>query len=186
MDERDERGWDETEQIPTRDGYVHESGYARRQRLRRRRMVLTLGLVALVLFFAFWYALSYYTANKDVPAPRPTCTTPTVALPPTKVRVNVYNATTRTGLAASTAKTLGGRGFVVGKVANDPLSRSVKGVAEVRYGPKGKGAANVVYRHLTSAKLVQDKRADASVDVVIGNAWKELAPPPARPTPVCK
>ena len=49
----DEPDWDETEQIPTREGYVRESGYARRRRLRKRRMFITLGLVVLVLFFAF-------------------------------------------------------------------------------------------------------------------------------------
>jgi hypothetical protein len=182
----DEQDWDETEQIPTREGYVRESGYARRQRLRQRRTFVTLGLVVLALFFAFWYALSYYTANKDVPAPRQTCVTPTVALPPSKVKVNVYNATTRTGLAAATAKILGDRGFVVGKVDNDPLQKSVKGAAELRFGPAGKGAANVVYRHLTSAKLVQDKRKDATVDVVLGNAWKALGKVPPGPTPTCR
>jgi hypothetical protein len=182
----DEQDWDETEQIPTREGYVRESGYARRRRLRQRRTVVTLALVVLALFFAFWYALSYYKASKDVPAPRPSCVTPTVALPPSKVRLNVYNATTRTGLAAATAKSLGERGFVVGKVDNDPLRKSVKGSAELRFGPAGKSAANVVYRHLTSATLVQDKRKDATVDVVLGNAWKSLAKVPPGPSPTCR
>lgn len=181
----EERDWDETEQIPTRDGYVHESGYARRRRVRQRRMVITLGVVALALFFAFWYALSYYRANKDVPAARPVCVTPTVALPPGKVTINVYNATNRTGLAASTAKSLASRGFVIGKVANDPLKKTVKGAVELRFGPKGKAAAGVVAKHLSSAKSVADKRKDASVDVVLGNAWKQLATAPPAPTPSC-
>jgi hypothetical protein len=183
----DEQDWDETEQIPTRDGYVRESGYARRHRLRQRRMFITLGLVVLALFFAFWYALSYYTSAKEAPAtPRPSCVTPTVALPPSKVKLNVYNATTRTGLASATAKSLADRGFVIGAVDNDPLKKSVKGAVELRYGPAGKSAANVVARHLTSSTLVLDKRKDATVDVVLGNAWKSLGKVPPAPSPTCR
>lgn len=183
MDERDRA---ETEQIPTQDGYARESGYARRQRLRRRRMVITLLLVLLALFFAFWYALSYYSSTKDVPAPRRSCVTPTVALPASKVKVNVYNATTRSGLAAATSKSLAARGFVIGAVANDPLKKSVKVAAEVRHGPAGVAQARALAKHLTSVTYVRDKRKDASVDIVLGTAWKSLGPPPPAPTPTCR
>ncbi len=182
MDEDDSN---ETEQIPTRDGYVRESGYARRQRVRRRRMAITLGLVLLALFFAFWYALSYYDGAKDTPTPRKTCVTPPAALAPAKIRVNVYNATTRTGLAATTSTSLASRGFVIGKVDNDPLKKTVKTAVEVRHGTAGVAGARVVAKHLTGVTFVRDARKDASVDVVLGNAWKALAPPPAASTPTC-
>ena len=43
--------------------YIVESGASSSRRSRRRRALVTLGLVALMLFFAFWYAYSYYRAS---------------------------------------------------------------------------------------------------------------------------
>ena len=65
-------------------------------------------------------------------------------VPAEKVKVNVYNATSRAGLASDTANALKRRGFRIGKVANDPTNRKVTGEAEVRHGPKGKAAARTV------------------------------------------
>ena len=87
--------------------YVVESGASARARARRRRAAITLLAVLLVLFGAFWYAYSYYR-NPPAAAATPTATC-TTAKQPAKVTVNVYNATGRDGLAASTAEELKAR-----------------------------------------------------------------------------
>lgn len=164
--------------------YVVEAGSSRRT--RRRRAVITLLMVVLMLFFAFWYAYSYYRsdgAERATPTTCPTATatgTATKAAPPlpSKTIVNVYNATTRTGLAAKTAKEVGKRGFVVDKVANDPLKKTVKISAEVRYGSKGKAKALLVQDLVKGSKVVKDKRSNDSVDLVLGAKFKSVAAAP--------
>jgi hypothetical protein len=158
--------------------YVVESGASEARRARRRRAVITLGLVALMLFFAFWYAYSYYRADgQRTAAPKPVCTTSTAATVPADVTVNVYNATTRDGLAKKTAAEVRKRGFLVATISNDPLQRTVTGPAEVRYGPTGKKGAVLVLALVKGAKGVQDARNDASVDLVLGNRFKALSLP---------
>ncbi len=160
--------------------YVVESGASRSRRARRRRALITLGVVALMLFFAFWYAYSYYQ-HSDKPRATPTtsCTATTAAavLAPKQVTVNVYNATDRNGLAAKTAADVRKRGFKVGTVSNDPLSKDVTTTAEVRYGPKGKAAGKLVLGLVKGSKAVADKRTDTSVDLVLGTKFAALAAP---------
>ena len=110
---------------------------------KKRRQLIVLGVVVLGLFFAFWYAWSYYQADNSARASRPPAATcapydPKVVTP-ANTRVNVYNASDRVGLAGSVSRSLRERGFVIGKVANDPSSRKAPKVAEIRYGAKGDG-----------------------------------------------
>ena len=105
---------------------------------QRRRSLITIGVVLLGLFFAFWYAWSYYQAETEAVAARPPAAT-CAPFDPKAVRaedttVNVYNASSRQGLAASVSTSLTERGFVIGKVANDPSKRKAPTVAEVRHG----------------------------------------------------
>ena len=122
--------------------------------------------------------------------------TPGAALPePATVTVNVYNATDRSGLARTTADELKTRGFGIGAVANDPLGKSVAGVAEIRYGASGADNAALLRYYAPKATLVQDKRTDATVDLVLGAKWKAVPPqkavdaalakPVASPGPGC-
>jgi hypothetical protein len=124
-------------------------------------------------------------------------TTPGAGLPKTAaVTINVYNATQRSGLARTTASQLRSSGFVVISVANDPLSKKIPGVAELRYGKKGAANAKLLAFYLPSATLVLDKRADSTVDVVLGETFagvispdvvaKELKSPSVGPNPTCK
>jgi len=167
--------------------YVVESGASARARARRRRAIVTLLVVALALFGAFWFAWSYWKKPSTPSAgPTPTCTTSKPAAKP--VKVNVYNATTREGLAASTAATLQKRGYVIGTVANDPLRKTIKGTAEIRYGKTGATVAVPVLALVTKPVKVVDKRKDTSVDVVLGNGFKTLAAAPTATAtlPPCK
>ena len=163
--------------------YIVESGASRSRRSRRRRALVTLVVVALMLFFAFWYAYSYYRSSGEaVAAPAPTCTTAApakaVAGPkPADITVNVYNATSRDGLAGKTASDVRERGFKVATVTNDPLQRSVPGTAEIRYGKSGAAKAKVVQGLVKGAKPVRDARTDASVDLVLGEKFTALTAP---------
>lgn len=163
-----------------------------RHRRQNRKAATTIFVVLLMLFFAFWYAYSYYRAtgaggDEVTPRTGATCRPfdPKVPTPATTT-VNVYNASSKNGLAARTAAELRERGFVIGEVRNDPLRRKVA-VAEVRSGPAGKGRAGLVVplggKGTTS---VADTRKDASVDLVLGSAFSTLAPAP-KPTglPMC-
>ncbi|HYN30860.1 MAG TPA: LytR C-terminal domain-containing protein [Dermatophilaceae bacterium] len=151
---------------------------------------MTLLVVALALFLAFWYAFSYYRASNEeraAEAARPTCLPyDPKALVPAKVTVNVYNSTDRTGLAASTAKALERQGFVVDAIANDPLDRTVTAPAEVRHGPPGAKQAALVARTVGKGVTVRrDGRKDASVDLVVGTAFRALVPLPTPAMPTC-
>jgi LytR cell envelope-related transcriptional attenuator len=159
-------------------------GRARARRGRRRRTVKT--LVALLLIGALAAGGWYYLLRDDgtttaaTPAPKRSCPAPTAApsaLPATQVKVNVFNATERRGLAATVATQLRKRGFQVAKVSNDPAKRAVTGVAEVRASTAGAGAARTVGAQVYGFVTVPDQRRDASVDLVIGVAFKALRTP---------
>ncbi|HEX6756541.1 MAG TPA: LytR C-terminal domain-containing protein [Mycobacteriales bacterium] len=100
------------------------------------------------------------------------------ALDPRTVKLRVYNASTREGLARTVASQLTRRGFVVLATANDPLLdlRPVTaGWAEIRYGSAGARQARLVAAHVPGAKLFRDGRGDAVVDVALGPAFKRLS-----------
>jgi len=102
--------------------------------------------------------------------------TPAENLPrASQVTVNVYNSTKRIGLAGDTAKLVGVRGFKIGAVENDPLGIPLEGVGEIRYGPKGEAAAQLVAFHFPDATLVNDGRKGKKVDISLGKGFTELA-----------
>lgn len=105
------------------------------------------------------------------------------------VTVNVFNTTARAGLATDVATQMRARGFITGKVGNDPLgSFNPDLVAIVRYGAKGEPAARRVALSVKGAKLVLDGRNDGTVDLVLSNKFTALVPvaqatAPAIPKP---
>jgi hypothetical protein len=115
--------------------------------------------------------------------PLPACPPPTArALMAADVHVNVYNSTSRDGLASTVASALGKRSFAVETVANDPLHASVTGTALVRYGSSGVEAAKLVSAQVPKATMRKDKRKSATVDLVLGDAFRQLAPAAAPMT----
>jgi hypothetical protein len=158
---------------------------------RKRRQLIVLGFVVLALFFAFWYAWSYYQADNSARASRPppaTCAPydPDVVTPEI-TKVNVFNASSRDGLAGSVARSLGERGFVIVKVANDPSSRQPPKIAEIRYGTKGQARAKLLRTSLPKGTtLVKDKRTSVTVDLALGAKYTTLAPVPTTTAmPMC-
>jgi len=132
-----------------------------------------LGMIAL---FAAGFGLSRMISSKTSAAAEPTplpciTITPTAnaALPaPAKVKTNVYNSTATKGLARKTAAQLKAQGFVIATVANDPNGQIAKGVGEIRHGTAGLAGAQLLALYLPGAKLVDDGRDGATVDVAVG------------------
>jgi hypothetical protein len=119
------------------------------------------------------------------------------ALPePRTITVNVLNATTRSGLAKKTADELKKRGFKIGDVGNAPkeYDKKVKGTG-LLLGPAAAldGPLPVLGTQLPGAeRRTEAARKGAAVDLVIGDAFKDLAKKPdadraltelARPEP---
>ncbi|WTW95942.1 LytR C-terminal domain-containing protein [Streptomycetaceae bacterium NBC_01309] len=182
--------------------------YPRMTRRRRKWPIIVACLVALAVLSTGAWAVYHYTADdknnsagkqctpQPTGSPAPPDTQPvaqTGAQPGTPpgapgnlpaantITVNVYNATDRTGLAKTVADELKARGFVVGKVANDPLrqpkSPAMPGAGQIRAGVPGKTPSSVVGAHAAGMQPVEDARTDASVDIVLGETFQALAAP---------
>ncbi|MGW1890442.1 LytR C-terminal domain-containing protein [Streptomyces sp. NPDC002004] len=97
---------------------------------------------------------------------------------PGDITVNVYNATQRSGLAKLTADELKKRGFAIGDVGNAPeqFDKKLKGVG-ILLGPKTSmdTALPVLGTQLAGAELRTDTRAGNKVDLILGDAFKELS-----------
>ncbi|WP_198940319.1 LytR C-terminal domain-containing protein [Micromonospora sp. CB01531] len=94
---------------------------------------------------------------------------------PKDVKINVYNGTDEVGRAGSVADDFRNRKFQVKKVGNAP--KAVDEVAVLRFGPKGVGSAHLLRAYfLDNAEQQYDaKRTDDTVDVILGNAFQQLA-----------
>ncbi|MEU3380817.1 LytR C-terminal domain-containing protein [Streptomyces caelestis] len=115
---------------------------------------------------------------------------------PRAITVNVFNATTRSGLAKKTADELKKRGFKIGDVGNatKQYDKKVKGPG-VLLGPASAldTSLPVLGTQLPGAERRSEAaRKGAAVDLVIGDGFKELAKKPdadraltklARPEP---
>ncbi len=165
------------------------------------RLVIVLLLLAILgaAGYASWkYLVQKTPATTTTTCPKKTTGAPAVAikqvppLDPAKFSMNVFNATTRTGLASTVAAEMRKRRFRVVEVKNDPLNKKIISAAEVRSGPRGVGGARTVAAQVTGPVIVlADKRADSSVDLVLGARWTTLAKPAtaaaalrAKPKPV--
>jgi hypothetical protein len=100
-----------------------------------------------------------------------------LTMDPKTVKVRVYNATEKNGLARLVSYQLRAKKFGVVATSDDPLkeTRKVEGVAEIRYGPDGVQQALLISFWFPGSTLVADKRTDLVVDVAIGPGYKNLA-----------
>ena len=169
--------------------YAQQPAFSIYHRRRQRRAAITLVLVSLMMLGSFAYAAAYFqgwVGNQASAEASSECqqVTRAQALKASTVTINVYNATDRQGLAASVAKSLRTQGFKVSAVANDPLGKLIAGVGEVRRGRTGAAGAALVATRFPGAKVVADRRADATVDVVLGNKFTSLRAPSTAVTKV--
>lgn len=167
---------------------------ARRRVVRRRHLherqavifgsLITALVVAALMGLAVWFgvipapfSVPFATVAPSSDAAAQPCP-PSAALPVPydQITVNVYNATTRSGLAATTASELVARGIVVATTANDPNGR-FEGTALVRAGIPGLAQAYTVAAIFPGAVVVLDVRQDASVDVSLGSEFDVMRTP---------
>lgn len=135
-------------------------------------------VLAVVALGVWWYVLHQNSADQASRAAA--CSSAAQAPPslaPSTVTVRVLNATDQAGLAGTVAKDLQARGLTVSEVGNDSSGRKVTGVGEIRHGPRGAQAAAYMRAYVKGASDYLDTRATATVDVVLGPDFKQLATP---------
>jgi hypothetical protein len=101
-----------------------------------------------------------------------------LALPQERdTRLNVFNGTTRPGLANQIGENFVNREFEV--LAREDHDSQIDGIAELHYGPQAVGAAQLVRAYfLNDATMVfHIEREGDVVDVVLGNQFRQLATP---------
>ncbi|GGH96331.1 LytR C-terminal domain-containing protein [Arthrobacter liuii] len=155
-----------------------ETARVRRRVLHNVVLVLLIGLIAAGIIVALAIINGRLKIPTAVPAPTPVSTCPASMFdyaPNDKINLNVYNSTSRPGLARSVADEFLARKFVVGNVSN--INAGYRGVAAVVSGAAGQSAAFTVQRNVPGADYFQDGRTDASVDVILAQDYKALAPP---------
>ncbi|WP_411081796.1 LytR C-terminal domain-containing protein [Streptomyces sp. cmx-18-6] len=167
--------------------------YPRMRRPRNRRRIILAGVSAVVtLGLAGWGTLQLIdvftggdkSANaaehkRDCPTPKPAVAAK--ALPkPAGVKVNVFNATTRSGLAKSAADELKKRGFAVGEVGNAPeaYDKKVPGTGVLLGAPTAAdGSFAVLGTQLPGTVRKTDNRKTAEVDLILGTKFKAFSTP---------
>ncbi|ROQ67451.1 LytR cell envelope-related transcriptional attenuator [Streptomyces sp. 840.1] len=172
--------------------------YPRMRRPRRRsKLVLATAASVVALAVAGWGTLqlidvftggdktaSAADRKADCPSAKPSA--PAVALPkPGKIKVNVYNATPRGGLAKSAADELKKRGFAIGKVGNATATydKKVSGTGILLGSPTSlNGTFPVLGTQLPGAATKTDARKTADVDLIIGTKFKAFSTPQAAST----
>lgn len=155
-----------------------ETVRVRRRALHGVVLVLLLGLIAAAIITA----LAIINGQLKIPAAAPaeeavsTCPAATFDYTPNdQINLNVYNSTSRPGLARSVADEFLARKFLVGAVSN--IDAGYRGVAAVISGAAGQSAAFSVQRNLPGSDYFQDSRTDGSVDVILAQDYKALAAP---------
>ena len=155
-----------------------DTARVRRRALHGVVLVLLLGLIAAGIITA----LAIINGQLKIPAAAPaeeavsTCPTTTFDYTPNdQINLNVYNSTSRPGLARSVADEFLARKFLVGAVSN--IDAGYRGVAAVISGAAGQSAAFSVQRNLPGSDYFQDSRTDGSVDVILAQDYQALATP---------
>ncbi|MYS20155.1 LytR family transcriptional regulator [Streptomyces sp. SID4948] len=197
---------------------VTGNAYPRMRRPRRRGRVVAAVIASVVVLGLFgWGALQLFDVfngkggnqaqaaplNKPSckPVPAPTHTGKLAPMPqPSAITLNVLNATSRGGLAKSTADQLAARGFKVAKFGNAPdgYDQKVTQTALLVAGPAGEAAAREAGTQVAGSSVkIDPARKGKTVDLLIGDGYSALASPadaakarviaanPPPPKPVC-
>ncbi|WP_326701696.1 LytR C-terminal domain-containing protein [Streptomyces sp. NBC_01754] len=161
---------------------------------RRRRLVLSAVAAVAALGLAGWGTLQLVdvftgndkqanAADRPKTCPSPTASAPVKVLPkPTAIKVNIYNATPRSGLAKAAADELEKRGFVIGEVDNAPAAydKKVPGTGLLLGAPTATdGSFPVLATQLPGAAQKTDARKTGDVDLIIGTKFKAFSTPAA-------
>jgi hypothetical protein len=92
-------------------------------------------------------------------------------------KVHVLNASGRGGQAADVAGAMKDLGFAQPTAANDPLYAGARMTCQgqIRFGTAGQATAATVWLVAPCAELVNDNRADDTVDFAVGTEFTALA-----------
>ncbi|MFE9461967.1 LytR C-terminal domain-containing protein [Streptomyces californicus] len=168
--------------------------YPRMRRPRNRRRLVLAGIGAVVaLGLAGWGTLQLIdvftggdksaaaaSRQRDCPTVKP-AVAPAKALPkPAAIKVNVYNATPRSGLAKDAAEELKKRGFTIGEVGNasKEYDKKVPGTGVLLGAPAAKnGSFTVLGTQLAGAVEKTDTRKTGEVDLILGTKFTAFSTP---------
>jgi LytR cell envelope-related transcriptional attenuator len=162
----------ETQQRPERPPVRARSG---RRPIPPLIFLLVLCLAALFVWWNVFGDEAERAQNKEA-----SCASAAAAIPsldPATVTIRVLNASDAAGRAGEVAEALQNRGFVVAEIGNDDTNREVIGTGEVRFGKLGVEAARFLSLQQPKVELVQDTRANTTVDLVLGPEFGRLATP---------
>ncbi|WP_149205065.1 LytR C-terminal domain-containing protein [Actinotalea subterranea] len=173
---------------PDRDRNLRRRHMHERQAVVFGSLVAALAVAALASAAVYTGALSVPFLERDFTSPSPEPTGPNLPDPPcppegtlpvaaNAIQVSVFNGAGRSGLAAETSTALAGRGFVV--LAADNYPARITTTAQITFGEAGIAAGYTMAAYVDGATLVMDKRADATVDLVVGEAFTGLTDPAA-------
>ncbi|NED11572.1 LytR C-terminal domain-containing protein [Streptomyces sp. SID9124] len=167
--------------------------YPRMRRPRRRsRMIVATIASVVALGLAGWGTLQLIdvftggdktasAADRTERCASPKPSAPAKVLPkPGKITVNVYNATTRSGLAKAAADELKKRGFKIGEVGNATAAydKKVPGTGLLLGAPAAAdGSFPVLGTQLPGATTKTDARKNAEVDLIIGKKFTAFSKP---------
>jgi hypothetical protein len=162
----------------------------RRDHRHLRTAITLVVLTALVVGAGIyaWSLVTESTGDEDEIGPliaAPTCAVvaPTDPPPPEEIGLNVYNATSRSGLAQSVAAEMRERGFAILDVANDPTTRTVIHVAEIRATAEDNPGVDLLLSQFPGAVFYPDERTEPSIDLVLGEAFDGVPPAPEAGEP---
>lgn len=145
--------------------------------------VTLLVLVGLLVGAAVWGWNALFTALPEEETTGATCTTEQLEagdrIRSTQVRVSVFNAGTRSGLAGQTLDALTRRGFLEGETDNAPADIEVARVqvwSTVENDPR----ARLVARQFGKKVRVRfaDEDLGPGIDVIVGDKYRGLAKAP--------
>lgn len=144
--------------------------------------VTMLVLCGILAFSALWGWQSLFAeVPEDETEPTGSCASERLRagdrLRSSQVRVSVFNAGTRSGLADTTATALETRGFRVADVENAPSESRVTRI-QVRSEVRKDVAARLVAKQFGAQMRVRRSQQNLGrgVDVVVGNRFRQLAP----------
>jgi LytR cell envelope-related transcriptional attenuator len=143
----------------------------------RRPLPAVIALAALLLLTAivWWRVLNRDSSSSGSTSSSCSAETHAVAtLPaPNLVIVQVLNSTNRQGIADKVRSTLVNDGFnSPDPAANDKQKMKIPGVAQIRYGSKGRNGAKLLHYYFPKAKLVATKAKSATVIVSLGEGYQ--------------
>lgn len=147
--------------------------------LTKRPLPALVALVALVVLAGLvWWRVMHRGGTENAATPCPTHTASATLPAPGRITVSVLNATKRGGIAARARTALVSDGFNVPKpAANDSPKKKVLGVAEIRFGPKGRAGATTLRYYFPGARLVAVNVKTATVVVSLGAKYRSVATP---------